>query len=91
MLRLDGVGGSAIIIAEGTIYILLTAKGFSSPTHLGIVHNTLHAPTVTSTTLLSVSQVQLAYGNSCHLNSNEFPYINLGGYISTCAYRPVSL
>ena len=79
MLRLDGVGGSAIIIAEGTIYILLTAQGSSSPTHLGIVHNTLHAPTVTSTTLLSVSQVQLASGNSCHLNSNEFPYINLGG------------
>ena len=51
MLRLDGVGGSAIIVAERTTFVFLAQQGRRSPLHLGILHNVLHAPTVTSTTL----------------------------------------
>ena len=56
-MRLDGVGGSAHIMAHGTIFVLLTATGQTAPTHLGVVHNVLYAPTVTATTLFSVSQL----------------------------------
>ena len=79
MPRLDGVGGSAIIVAEGTISVLLTQQGCRTPSHLGIVHNVLHAPTVTSTTLFSVSQMQSCPGNSCRLDSNDHPHVITGG------------
>ena len=81
MLRLDGVGGSAIIVivAEGTMSVSLTQQGCRTPSHLGVVHNVLHAPTVTSTTLFSVSQMQICPGNSCRLDSNDHPHVITGG------------
>ena len=76
-MRLDGVGGSAHIMAQGTIYALLTARGQTTTTHLGVIHNVLHAPTVTATTLFSVSQLQARKGVSFRLDSNESPFLHL--------------
>ena len=78
-VRMDGIGGSDFITRQGTTYILLTAQGSTSPTHIGVAHNQLYAPNATDTTILSVSQTQLHPRNQCHVHSNDAPCVILDG------------
>ena len=80
-MRIDGVGGSEFVTAHGTVYFLLTAQGSDVATHVGIFHNTLFAPMIANTSILSVSQAQQHVSatsgikpNSCHTDNNIDPY-----------------